>query len=285
MQIVAQPNRQNFHSEIPVACVACHAREGGVCGTLSPSQLAEVVRKTARRRVEPQIEIIGQGDGIEHCAAIVRGVVKLSKMLADGRQQIVGLQFAPDFLGTPFLRECSLSAEAVTNVDLCVFPRALIERLAAEAPDLQRRLHVETLKKLCAARDWMLTLGRKTAKERVASFLYLIATRINLEDGTAREFDLPLPRRYRRLSRPDHRDRQPPDHQAAQGGRDPRRKQAPHHRAGYPPADEECQHRLLSASVSVITSGSRPRRHPDRYRAARSRKAKAKADVITRQAA
>lgn len=194
MQIMTQPNQKNSHSEIPIACVACRAREGGVCGTLSPSQLAQVVRKTARRRVQPQIEIIGQGDGIEHCAAIVRGVVKLSKMLADGRQQIVGLQFAPDFLGTPFLRECSLSAEAVTNVDLCVFPRALIERLAAEAPDLQRRLHVETLKKLCAARDWMLTLGRKTAKERVANFLYLVATRINFEDGPAREFDLPLSR-------------------------------------------------------------------------------------------
>ncbi len=195
MQIVIEHSRKDIHnSDIPVVCAACEARHGGVCGTLTPRQLTELSRHAARRRVEPGGEMIGQGEAANNYANIIRGVVKLSKMLSDGRQQIVGLQFAPDFMGRPFMRESALSAEAATDTDVCAFPRAVIERLVAEAPGLEHRLHQQALKELDEARDWMLTLGRKTAQEKVASFLYLIATHVDPENGVAKEFDLPLSR-------------------------------------------------------------------------------------------
>lgn len=106
MQIVVEHSRKDIHnSDIPVICAACEARHGGVCGTLTASQLTELSRHAARRRVEPGSEMIGQGEAANNYANIIRGVVKLSKMLSDGRQQIVGLQFAPDFMGRPFMRE------------------------------------------------------------------------------------------------------------------------------------------------------------------------------------
>ncbi|MEJ6848358.1 Crp/Fnr family transcriptional regulator [Sinorhizobium fredii] len=195
MQIVVEHSRKDIHnSDIPVVCAACEARHGGVCGTLTASQLTELSRHAARRRVEPGSEMIGQGEAANNYANIIRGVVKLSKMLSDGRQQIVGLQFAPDFMGRPFMRESALSAEAATDTDVCAFPRAVIERLVGEAPGLEHRLHEQALKELDEARDWMLTLGRKTAQEKVASFLYLIATHVDPESGVAKEFDLPLSR-------------------------------------------------------------------------------------------
>ncbi|ACP25574.1 transcriptional regulator protein, Fnr/CRP family [Sinorhizobium fredii NGR234] len=195
MQIVVEHSRKDIHnSDIPVICAACEARHGGVCGTLTASQLTELSRHAARRRVEPGSEMIGQGEAANNYANIIRGVVKLSKMLSDGRQQIVGLQFAPDFMGRPFMRESALSAEAATDTDVCAFPRAVIERLVGEAPGLEHRLHEQALKELDEARDWMLTLGRKTAQEKVASFLYLIATHVDPEKGAAKEFDLPLSR-------------------------------------------------------------------------------------------
>ncbi|WP_018240042.1 Crp/Fnr family transcriptional regulator [Ensifer sp. BR816] len=195
MQIVTNYSRKDIHnSDIPVVCAACEARHGGVCGTLTPSQLTELSRHAARRRVEPGSEMIGQGEAANNYANIIRGVVKLSKMLSDGRQQIVGLQFAPDFMGRPFMRESALSAEAATDTDVCAFPRTVIERLVSEAPGLEHRLHEQALKELDDARDWMLTLGRKTAQEKVASFLYLIASHVDPENGPAKEFDLPLSR-------------------------------------------------------------------------------------------
>ncbi|MBV2184136.1 MAG: Crp/Fnr family transcriptional regulator [Rhizobium sp.] len=180
----------------PAVCKACEARNGGICATLSASQLAELNKHSTRRKVEPGNEVIGQGEHVGSYSNIMNGVVKLSKMMADGRQQIVGLQFAPDFLGRPFLSESSVTAEAATETEICCFPRPIIERMVAEAPDLERRLHSQSLKELDEARDWMLTLGRKTAQEKVASFLYLIATHVDPEhsNGKSTTFDLPLSR-------------------------------------------------------------------------------------------
>ena len=66
-----------------------------------------------------------------------------------------------------------------------------------ESPELERRLLKQTLKQLDDARDWMLTLGRKTAGEKVASFLLLIVRNIdpyaNPPENTV-SFDLPLTR-------------------------------------------------------------------------------------------
>ncbi|MBD9647361.1 CRP/FNR family transcriptional regulator [Ensifer sp. KUDG1] len=195
MQIVNEHRRKDIHnSEVPAVCAACEARHGGVCGTLTPDQLLDLSRHSTRRSIEPGREVIGQGEATESYANIINGVVKLSKVLADGRQQIVGLQFAPDFMGRPFTRESALTAEAAVDTDICCFPRTVIDRLVSEAPNLEHRLHEQALKELDEARDWMLTLGRKTAQEKVASFLYIIATHIDPENGTSNEFDLPLSR-------------------------------------------------------------------------------------------
>jgi CRP/FNR family transcriptional regulator len=187
--------RQDIHSsDIPLVCRACEARHGGVCGTLTAEQLTELNRHSTRHRLNPGTEVIGQGETVVNYSNIMRGVVKLTKVMADGRQQIVGLQFAPDFLGRPFLAESALSAEAATESEVCNFPRNVLDRLVKKTPDLEHMLHQQALKELDEARDWMLTLGRKSAQEKVASFLYLIATHIDPESVDAASFDLPLSR-------------------------------------------------------------------------------------------
>ncbi|MDV4159437.1 MULTISPECIES: Crp/Fnr family transcriptional regulator [Rhizobium] len=177
-----------------VACRSCHARRGVVCGALSNSQLRELGRHSLRRTVGAGCEIIAQGSESSSYSNIMRGVVKLCKVMPDGRQQIVGLQFAPDFVGRPFVRESTLSAEAATDAEICFFPRNLLDRMISEAPELQRSLHDQALKELDAAREWMLTLGRRTAGEKVASLLYLIATHAEPQTATSTDFDLPLSR-------------------------------------------------------------------------------------------
>lgn len=186
--------RNGLECEGPTVCKFCEARNGGVCASLSVAQLIELNKHSSRRRVEAGNEVIGQGEQVATYSNILKGVVKLSKMMADGRQQIVGLQFAPDFLGRPHQYESTITAEAATETEICTFPRALIDRIVSEVPDFERLLHAQSLKELDEARDWMLTLGRKTAQEKVASFLYLIATHIDPENSQVRTFDLPLSR-------------------------------------------------------------------------------------------
>lgn len=182
-------------SGVPVLCIACEARHRGVCGALSSQQLVTLNTQSTRTLVEAGVELLGESQRTESYANIISGVVKLSKMMADGRQQIVGLQFAPDFLGRPFRPDSGITADAATQVNLCRFPRSMLDRMVQDTPELEHRLLEQALKELDEARDWMLTLGRKSASEKVASFLYLIATHINPErDAGSVSFDLPLTR-------------------------------------------------------------------------------------------
>lgn len=187
--------RKDIHnSDVPVVCRACEARHGGVCGALTPEQLLELSKYTSRKNIHAGGELHGQGERVHSYANILKGVVKLTKMMPDGRQQIVGLQFAPDFTGRPFSTESSLSAEAATDTEVCAIPKTTLDRLVNNSPDLERRLYSQALSELDQARDWMLTLGRKTAREKVASFLYLIATHIDPEKSEVLQFELPLTR-------------------------------------------------------------------------------------------
>lgn len=178
----------------PLVCRSCEARHGGLCSALTAQQMCELSRQSSRRHLQAGQELVGQGEKVPYYANILSGVVKLSKMMADGRQQIVGLQFAPDFLGRPFLGESTMSAEAATDIDICVFPKASVDRMLNEVPNMERKLHGQSLKELDEARDWMLTLGRKSAIEKVASFLFLIADHIDPTKPEKSTFDLPLSR-------------------------------------------------------------------------------------------
>jgi len=195
---MTQTKRADVHnSDVPVLCRSCEARHRGVCGALTPPQLLELAKHTAKTTIAAGSPIISDGDNIQRYANILNGVVKLAKLTSDGRQQIVGLQFAPDFLGRPFSERSEFDVEAATDVYVCSFPKDTLNRLAKQSPELEHRLHEQTLKELDEARDWMLALGRKSAAERVASFLHFIALHIHPEaddtKGTV-QFDIPLTR-------------------------------------------------------------------------------------------
>jgi CRP/FNR family transcriptional regulator len=144
--------------------------------------------------------IMADHEPTEFFANIINGVIKLTKMLSDGRQQIVGLLFAPDFVGRAYSAESKYFAEAASDVELCTFPRYEFEKLMAAHPGLEHRMFEKTLDELDACREWMLLLGRKSAEEKVSSFLLMIAERTqnigcaHSDEVNFVQFDLPLTR-------------------------------------------------------------------------------------------
>jgi CRP/FNR family transcriptional regulator len=171
-----------------------------VCGALSGEELQQLNAIARQTKMAAGSVIFRAQEETRFFATIVSGAVKLSKSFSDGRQQIVGLQFAPDFLGRTYGAENPYFAEAVTNVELCQFPRDGYEKLLGEFPALEQRLFADTLQELDAARDWMLLLGRKTAREKVASFLLLLVRRAGdqgcepVETGGTIHIELPMTR-------------------------------------------------------------------------------------------
>jgi CRP/FNR family transcriptional regulator, anaerobic regulatory protein len=193
----ASVRRDIHNSDVPVLCRACEARHRGICGVLSETQLLELSKHTIKHTFEAEKQLASDGEKLERYSNILKGVVKLSKLTADGRQQIVGLQFAPDFLGRPFSAQSDVEIECATDIKACSFPRTVLEKLVKESPELEHRLHQQTLKELDEARDWMLTLGRKSAAEKIASFLYYIAIHIDpdaVEKPGILQFEIPISR-------------------------------------------------------------------------------------------
>ena len=181
-------------------CDTCAIRHRAVCGALSSEELAMMNAISRQRVLQPGEPILSAGDPIGWFGNIVTGAVKLTKLLSDGRQQIVGLQFPPDFLGRAFKERSPYFAEAATEVELCIFPKPAFEKILKEKPEMEFRLFQDTLDELDAARDWMLLLGRKTAAEKVASFLHMIARRspmigcAHVNGGDEIRFQMPLSR-------------------------------------------------------------------------------------------
>ena len=185
---------------VPLHCSHCAIRNRAICGALDSENLARINQIARQKSYRAGETIFFENDEIGYLGNVLSGVVKLGKLLPDGRQQIVGLQFASDFLGRAFKDKATCHAEAVTDVELCIFPRKPFEALLNDVHDLEGRLFANTLDELDAARDWLLLLGRQSAREKVASFLLVIARRIpNIGCGASEDvdrirFNLPLSR-------------------------------------------------------------------------------------------
>ena len=105
----AEPRCNSARTEpIPDLCAACTARHHGICGALEDHHLHELASRTSKRRIMAGQTLQADGEEAAVYANLQVGVVKLVKVLADGRQQIVDLQFPPDFIGRPFGRQSQL---------------------------------------------------------------------------------------------------------------------------------------------------------------------------------
>jgi len=125
--------------------------------------------------VEPHSPIFDEADPAEYVFNITAGAVKVYKLLGDGRRQITGFLFAGDFLGLTHNEAYAYSAEALVPTKLCRFPRRGLEALLVDIPHLEQRLLAMASHELAAAQDQMVLLGRKSASERVVSFILMMS--------------------------------------------------------------------------------------------------------------
>lgn len=175
-------------------CSQCEARRFSICAAVCDAELPHFSALSVRQRIEPRRFLFHEGDPSRHVYSIVSGTVCLSKALFDGRRQITGFLFDGDFIGLAHGEACVYTAEALTPVEVCRFPRERFERYLAEHPHVERRLLQIASTELAAAQDQMLLLGRKTAVERVASFLLRLSQRAEARGRPGSPVALPMTR-------------------------------------------------------------------------------------------
>lgn len=135
-------------------------------------------------------EVFAEGDTADFFYKVVSGTVRTYKLLNDGRRQIDAFHLAGDIFGLETGEEHRFSADAVDAARIVAFRRRRFETLAHDDPELGDQVMSSMMRSLERAHDHMMLLGRKTAQEKVASFLLDMARRVSKGD----QFDLPMQR-------------------------------------------------------------------------------------------
>ena len=142
------------------------------CGeACDPRELAELTRLAASMRLEGGRTIFSEGDVARSSFGLSQGVVRLYRLLPDGRRQVVAFALPGDFLAMPLADRFSFSADAVGQVSVCRFPREELKRLIQTNPGIMRLLIEFAANELQAAQDQLTLLGNGSAEERVLTFL------------------------------------------------------------------------------------------------------------------
>jgi CRP/FNR family transcriptional regulator, anaerobic regulatory protein len=158
----------------PIAFDRCQGLRCSSCRELDAPLKHELARISRIRKFRAGETIIGELDEIDFVGHVVAGVLRLEKMLLDGRQQIVGLLFPGNMFGRPFARSSAVSIEAASDVTLCCRDKASFESLVSRYPELEHRMLLGLMRELDMSQEWLLLLGRQTVLERVAAFLVIL---------------------------------------------------------------------------------------------------------------
>ena len=166
----------NDHS-VHVQCGDCPIRHRAVCARCDTDELQRLEQIKYYRSFQAGQTIIWSGDRMEFVGSVVTGIATLTQTMEDGRTQMVGLLLPSDFVGRPGRDTAAYNVIATTDLMMCCFRKKPFEALMGTTPHVSQRLLEMTLDELDAAREWMLLLGRKTAREKIASLVSIIARR------------------------------------------------------------------------------------------------------------
>jgi CRP/FNR family transcriptional regulator len=138
--------------------------------------------------------IVIEGEPRGHGYRVLSGAVRLVKGLADGRRQVIEFLVAGECFGLIGTAQHAYRVEAIVASKLARYPCAKLDAAARVNPVLSERLLELARTDLERAHAQMLLLGRKTAEEKIASFLLALARRQADGAGLARVLKLPMSR-------------------------------------------------------------------------------------------
>jgi CRP/FNR family transcriptional regulator len=184
--VAAEPNGE--------PCVDCSVRPFSVCAALDNAELRELEHLGRQVHFASCETVFAQEEMTRSFFNLLEGVMRLYKLLPDGRRQIVGFALPGDFLGMTTSARHSFSADAIGPVAVCRFSRAAFARYIENKAHLLRRINELTVRELSQAQDHMVLLGRRSAEEKVATFLIGWRDRLVYLKGPTKTVPLPMSR-------------------------------------------------------------------------------------------
>jgi len=153
------------------------------------------------RTLEPSSYIIREGDAPTQCAVLLSGFAYRQKLAADGGRQIIGVHIPGDILDLQnlYLSVSDHGVQTLTRATVALISRADLQTLARTSLAIQQAFFVDALVDSSIFREWILNVGRRDARERVAHLLCEIARRLEAAGLTA-EYGYELPMTQEQLA-------------------------------------------------------------------------------------
>jgi CRP-like cAMP-binding protein len=146
-------------------------------------------------RVEAGVHLVREQDRPESCCLLASGFVYRSKALADGSRQIVSFHFPGDIvdLQNALFAVADHNVQTLTQVDVAYIPRQAIIDLAFRHPQVGRALWLDTLVDASVFREWIVNVGRRSARSRLAHLLCEFGLRYEAAGlGSSCRYPLPM---------------------------------------------------------------------------------------------
>lgn len=146
-------------------------------------------------KIERASYLVREGKAADHVCLLVKGYAIRHKIVATGARQIVGVHMRGDLvdLQNALLRCADHNVQALTDVQVAYIPSEAIKRLAFARPSVGEALWVDTLVDAAIFREWIVNVGRRDARARIAHLFCELALRLRSADcGDTSGFELPM---------------------------------------------------------------------------------------------
>ena len=185
-------------SELPAGspCAACPVREVAICEPLDDADLSIMdLYKTGHRTIPAGTDFIRQGEPVVELFTLLEGWAFHYRLLEDGRRQITRVLLPGDFIGfqADLPAPAENAAQALTGCSFCVFPYEKVKNMIREQPDLASRLLWTIARDEARVEELLTSIGRRSARERVALFLLELYYRVRLRHSEPLGSKIPLP--------------------------------------------------------------------------------------------
>jgi len=148
-----------------------------------------------RRRFARNAYLVREGEPPRECGLLLRGMTCRQKVTARGARQILSFHIAGDFvdLQNCLLGEADHNVQAITDAEVAVIPTAAIADLTSRHPAVGRAMWLDTLIDASVLGEWVVNVGRRNARSRIAHLLCELSLRLQasgLTDGPSCELQL-----------------------------------------------------------------------------------------------
>jgi len=153
------------------------------------------------RTLEAATYLIREGDPPTQCSILLSGFSYRQKITGDGARQIMGIHIPGDMLDLQnlYLHVSDHNVQTLVRSEVAFMAKADLQRLAAERPAIAHAFFVDTLIDASIFREWVVNVGRRDSRSRIAHLLCEFALRLEAI-GLAQDYGYELPMTQEQLA-------------------------------------------------------------------------------------